>query len=225
MSNIESFLQWVPLFSNLKPEELQSFIPYFSSKSYERGQTIFLEQEKGNEFYIIESGMVKIFRIQKGREVILAIFREGDYFGEMSVLDENEVRSANAEALEPTRLYVLKSADFVNILLKNPEFMLKLLQTSWIRLRKANDMIKDLTTLDARSRILKTLERIGREHGYHEGNDIHIHIRLTHQQLADMSNTVRETVTKTLLELQREGKITINRRKVILHGMRKKESD
>jgi CRP/FNR family transcriptional regulator, cyclic AMP receptor protein len=85
------------------------------------------------------------------------------------------------------------------------------------RLRKANEQIQDLTFLNARERILKILLRLSKEHGtLLPSGEMQINMRLTHQQIADMVGAVRETVSKILLELQEDGLITVEQKKIML---------
>lgn len=211
------FLLDVPFFSELSPVELEPLTNLIIERKYKKGATIFLEGDSGDEFYIIKSGMVKIYRFDGIREVILDLFREGDYFGEMAVFQlKNKTRSASAETLEPTVLYALKRKEFLEVLESKPKLALKLLDISMNRLRKANEKIEDLTFLDARSRIIKTILDLSEDHGVSHPEGTLVNMKLTHQQLADMVGTVRETVTKVLLELQSHDYIHIEKKKILL---------
>jgi len=80
---------------------------------YQAGEIIFLEQEKGNEFYFIEQGKVKICHIDKENEFVIAVLKPGEFFGEMAILNQEE-RNASAIAFEQTRLLVLTKDTFIN---------------------------------------------------------------------------------------------------------------
>jgi CRP-like cAMP-binding protein len=82
---------------------------------YKAGETIFLEKEKGDEFYFIEQGKVKISHIDKANEFVIAMLRNGEFFGEMAILNQEE-RNASAIAFEPTRLLVLRQDTFMQSL-------------------------------------------------------------------------------------------------------------
>jgi CRP/FNR family cyclic AMP-dependent transcriptional regulator len=82
---------------------------------YKAGETIFLEQEKGDEFFFIEQGKVKISHIDKANEFVIAVLRNGEFFGEMAILNQEE-RNASAIAFEPTRLLVLNKETFMQSL-------------------------------------------------------------------------------------------------------------
>ncbi|MGE5701071.1 MAG: Crp/Fnr family transcriptional regulator [Clostridia bacterium] len=218
------FLAEVPFFRDLSPEELTQIRKLFIERRYKKGAPIFFEGDPGEEFFIVKYGTVKIFRFDRSREVILALFREGDYFGEMAVLQKHEVRSASAQTLDACVLYAMKRKDFEHLLESNPRLTLKLVESLMDRLRKANEQIEDLTFLDARSRIIKNLLNLAEEHGVTQDDGRLIDLKLTHQQIADMVGTVRETVTKVLLELQDKALISVDKKKILLKDLPALES-
>ena len=106
MSSVQH-LRNVPIFSDLKDSDLNIISDKMISRAYEKGQMILLEESQGETFFIIVSGAVKVTRLSDdGREVILAILNEGEFFGEMSLLD-GDSRSANVIALEDTKVFTL----------------------------------------------------------------------------------------------------------------------
>ena len=95
------------------------------TKKYEKDDIIFLEFEKGDKFYMVQSGSVKITKVIKDVEKLLDIVNAGDFFGEMAIL-ESTTRSASAIANEPTVLLELQKENFQSILANNIEMALKL---------------------------------------------------------------------------------------------------
>jgi CRP/FNR family transcriptional regulator, cyclic AMP receptor protein len=217
LGQLEKILEKIPFFEIFLSADIEKIIPLFTERVYKKkGIPIFFEGDPGEEFFIIKTGAVKIYRLDELKEVILAILHEGSYFGEMAVIQNDQVRSATAETMGPTTLYVLNRKEFIRLLEENPKLTLNLLESAMDRLRKSNELVKDLTTLDARSRIVKTILRLSDEYGVSKVTGIYINIILTHQQMADMAGTVRETVTKTLLELQDEGVIKMERKNILI---------
>lgn len=215
------FLREFPFFQQLELEELNVVASLFMTRTYDKGLNVFLEDGAGDELYIIQSGVVKIYKESDAREIILAIFREGDFFGEMAVLENELRRSASAKIMEETTLYVLKRNDFISLMSNNPLISYKIMKTALERLRKANELITDLTVLDARTRIGRGLLRLIENHGVRHKNEILIDLKLTHQQIADMTGTVRETVTKIMLELQNQNLIEIDKKKIMICDIEK----
>jgi CRP/FNR family cyclic AMP-dependent transcriptional regulator len=216
MERFKSILATLPFLKDLDASYLEYTIPLFRKRKAKKGSIIFLQGDDGDELYIIETGLVKIYSFDGAKTVILAFLGEGDYFGEMALMKPGLQRSATAETLEPTVFYVLRRSDFEQLLERNNKMALQMLWFTMERLRKANEQIQDLTFLNVRARILKILLRLSKEHGVTVPNGVQINLRLTHQQIADLVGAVRETATKVLLELQDEGLISVDQKKIIL---------
>ncbi|MGG1551444.1 MULTISPECIES: Crp/Fnr family transcriptional regulator [Paenibacillus] len=219
MKTIISLLQNVPLFQQLNEEDLQGLAPLFTEKRVKKGSILFLEGDEGGEFFLIKSGVVKIYRLDEYKEIILALFRDGDFFGEMSLIGKVQTRSATAETLEPCTFYVLKHSVFSQYLEKSPKLLFKLLETTMDRLRQANEQIYDLTFLGVRSRMIKTFLRLSEQHGVPTQDGLLINVKLTHQQIANMIGTVRESVTKVLQELLDDEYIQIEKKLITLRNI------
>lgn len=214
-------VQQFPFFEGLEEAQLEKIAPLFMTRDYRKGEYVFWENEEGDELFMIKTGLVKIFRQDQTREIILAIFSDGDFFGEMAVLENERVRSASAKTLEKTTLYVLKRSDFISLLYENPTILIKILETALERLRQANELITDLTILNARTRMIRMLLRLCEQHGIQSKDGVLIDLKLTHQQLADMTGTVRETVTKILLELQDSDLVRVDKKKIFIPNVEK----
>ncbi|MNR16946.1 Anaerobic regulatory protein [compost metagenome] len=184
-----------------------------------RGTILFKEGDIGEELYLIQSGVVKIYRLDEAKEVTLALFRDGDFFGEMSLLSSGMTRSATAETMDSCTLYVLNRTSFAAFMEKSPRLCLKLLETTMQRLRHANDQIYDLTFLGVRSRIIKTIIRMSEQHGISTPQGLLINVKLTHQQLANLVGTVRESVTKVLQELLDDQLIFIDKKLITIRNI------
>ncbi|RTE09175.1 Crp/Fnr family transcriptional regulator [Paenibacillus whitsoniae] len=216
MRTIVPLLQHVPLFQELAQDDLFGIAPLFTEKHVKKGKILFVEGDAGEELFLIASGVVKIYRVDNDKEVTLALFREGDFFGEMSLIRSGQTRSATAETMETSTLYVLNRTAFTAFMEKSPRLCLKLLETTMQRLRHANDQIYDLTFLGVRSRILKMMLRLSEQHGTRTPEGLLINVKLTHQELANMVGTVRESVTKVLQELLDDGRIHIDKKLITL---------
>lgn len=219
MKTIVPLLQHIPLFQELAEDDLIGIAPLFTEKKVKKGTILFVEGDAGEELFLIHSGVVKIYRLDEAKEITLALFRDGDFFGEMSLISSGLTRSATAEAMQACTLYVLNRAAFTSFMEKSPRLCLKLLETTMQRLRHANDQIYDLTFLGVRSRIIKTIIRLSEQHGNATPNGILINVKLTHQQLANLVGTVRESVTKVLQELLDDELIIIDKKLITLRNI------
>jgi CRP/FNR family cyclic AMP-dependent transcriptional regulator len=219
MQSIVPLLQNVPLFQDLSVSELETIAPLFVERHYKKGTILFFEADLGEEFFLIQAGVVKIYRIDYAKEIILALFRDGDFFGEMSLIQKGLTRSATAETLETSMIYTLVRSEFYQFLERSPKLSLRLLEVTMERLRRANEQIYDLTFLDVRMRIIKVVCRLAEEHGIIKHGSLMINMKLTHQQLANLAGTVRESVTKVLQELQEDQIIVIEKKMIYIKKM------
>jgi CRP/FNR family cyclic AMP-dependent transcriptional regulator len=219
MQSLIPLLQRVPLFQDLAVSELETIAPLFVERDFKKGTILFFEADLGEEFFLIQSGVVKIYRIDYAKEIILALFRDGDFFGEMSLIQKGLTRSATAETLENCKIHTLMRSEFFQFLERSPKLSLRLLEVTMERLRKANEQIYDLTFLDVRMRIIKVVCRLAEEHGTIKQGTLMINMKLTHQQIANLAGTVRESVTKVLQELQEDQIIVIEKKMIYIKKM------
>jgi CRP-like cAMP-binding protein len=211
-----SILKTIPIFSELHEEELAKISELLYSKSFKRNNIIVLEEEFGDTLFILQSGSVKITRVSdEGREVILAILSEGDFFGEMSIFD-GESRSANVIALEDSEVLMLKRSDFLDMLEKFPKIAIALLGELASRLRKSDQQIEGLSLSDAENRIAMTLLRLAEDMGTIQLGQVVIPNLPYQQNIANMAGTSRETVSRMLKLLERKGFIEKKGRQLII---------
>ncbi|MFK7694825.1 Crp/Fnr family transcriptional regulator [Paenibacillus sp. HJGM_3] len=219
MKDIAALVRNVPLFQHLKDEELMMISSLFIERKYKKNSIIFFEGDTGDELFVVKSGTVKIYRLDNTKQITLTLFRTGDFFGEMSLVQRGFTRSANAETLEPSVLYTLNRTTFFECMERAPTLCMKLLEVTMNRLRKANEQIHDLTFLDVRTRILKTVYQLSLDYGETKQGQTQIAVKLTHQEIANLVGTVRESVTKVLQELQEEGTISVDNKMITILDM------
>ena len=212
----KSFLLKVPLFEGLKEEELEAIASVTITRSFSKDQVIILAEEEGDALFLINTGQVKVSIVSEdGREVILSLLGEGAVFGELALLDEKP-RSANVVAMSDAELYMLHRSDFLQLLYRVPKIAITLLAELATRLRKTDRKIEGLALLDVTSRISETLLQLADEQGEEHSEGLHIPNRPTHQQLANMSGTTRETVSRVLKRLEAQGYIVCKGRTITI---------
>ncbi len=195
-------LRNVPIFTDLSDSDLTKISTKMVSREYEKGQIILLEESMGETFFIITRGTVKVTRLSDdGREVILAILGESDFFGEMSLLD-GEGRSANIVANENAEVMTLSRRDFLECLESYPKIAIALLEELAVRLRKSDQQIESLSLSDSEQRIGITLIRLAEERGTIKRGNVIVHNLPFQQDIANMAGTSRETVSRTLKLLE-----------------------
>ena len=160
-----SLLESVPIFSDLSKSDLNKISDRMTHRKFTKNQMILLEDDLGQTFFVIGKGSVKITRLSDdGREVILAMLGEADFFGEMSLLD-GDGRSANVVALEASEVLTLARNEFLDILEQYPKISICLLEELTHRLRKSDQQIESLSLSDVEQRIGITLIRLAEELG------------------------------------------------------------
>ncbi len=195
-------LRNVPIFTDLSDSDLTKISTKMVSREYEKGQIILLEESMGETFFIITRGTVKVTRLSDdGREVILAMLGESDFFGEMSLLD-GEGRSANIVANENAEVMTLSRRDFLECLESYPKIAIALLEELAVRLRKSDQQIESLSLSDSEHRIGITLIRLAEEQGTIKRGNVIVHNLPFQQDIANMAGTSRETVSRTLKLLE-----------------------
>jgi CRP/FNR family cyclic AMP-dependent transcriptional regulator len=206
-----SILSKVPLFQGLPESEVVPFGDLMRERSYPKGSVILFEDDPGDALYVVAKGQVKVVLIgEDGREVILSVLGEGTFFGEMALLDD-EPRSAHVIAMEDSAVLALRREDFRARLRNSPEVAIALLRELSRRLRRADDQIGSLVLLDVNGRVAELLVRLAEE----EGGD-RITRKLTHATIAQMIGSSRETVSRTMRELQDRGLVAVTRQDITL---------
>ena len=197
MTNLDH-LKNVPIFADLSSSDLEKISNKMISRNYNKGQVILLEESKGETFFVIKTGEVKVTKLSDdGREVILAILGESEFFGEMSLLD-GEGRSANIVANEDSTALTLSRNDFLSCLESYPKIAISLLEELAVRLRKSDKHIESLSLSDSEHRIGITIARLAEEIGTIKKGVVSIKKLPFQQDIANMAGTSRETVSRTI---------------------------
>ena len=191
-------LSSVPLFVDLNEEELQNVENSCTPRKYPKNSMVILEEEFGDIIFILLSGTIKITRVNdEGKEVILALLGPGEIFGEMAILD-GEARSANALAQENCELIAIQKSEFIRLLQRNSKISFALMGELAKRLRKSDQQIEALSLSDAEHRIGVSLLNLAEDMGVIRKGQVTIEKLPFQQDIANMSGTSRETVSRVL---------------------------
>ena len=212
----QELLRSVPIFSELSEADIASLARLTSRRTCPKDTVVFFENEEGDSFFCIVAGRIKVTILgDDGREVILSVLGRGDFFGEMALLD-NEPRSATAIAVEDTELLSLHRNDFQSVLSDNRSIMSALIKILTARLRRANHQISTLALLDVYGRVARVIVDTARDEGKRLKDGRIAFRRATHQEIANRIGTTRETVTRMLKDLERQGLIHIDGKEVVV---------
>ncbi len=209
MEDTVEFLSYVPIFAELDDEALGKIEKLGQRRSYAKDGVILFEHETASALFVIIKGKVKVSRVSEdGREVILTILNDSDFFGEMAILD-GLTRSANVTAMEDTDLFIIHRADFLNLLYVHPEVSIALMQELTKRLRTADMKIKSLSLKDAEGKVATVILQIADDFGKIKQGTVEIEKLPYQHDLANMAGTSRETISRTLHSFAKKGLVEL----------------
>ncbi len=217
MNEAMNFLRNVPIFNELSEQDLEKIAGLGIRKKYKKGGIILLEEETGAALFVITSGKVKIVRMDDdGREVILSILGESDFFGEMAILD-GLTRSASVVATAKSELFMIHRRDFLKLLNDYPSVGIALLRELTGRLRKADAQIKSLSLKDAAGRVANVILQLADEIGMFRKGRVEIDELPLQQDMANMAGTSRETISRMLHKFIKSGQLTLQGNRLIIN--------
>ncbi len=207
----------VPLFAGMSVESLRELASVAVPRSFEAGHVVFREGDQGDTAYVIRSGKVRVTRQHSsGRTITLVELRPGQIFGELAMFD-HETRSATVEAIERTSALALLARDLKRVLQRDPAIALKLLGAFAGRLRAANERISRQSFQTVPSRVANVLLTQVVQRQEEGAGESDVLVRATRAELAQLAGTSRESASRFLASLERDGIVTCGRGKVVVH--------
>ena len=207
-------LRNVPLFAGLDEGELEKLSKVAMRRRVERNAFVVRSGEDTDSLYILLTGRAKVTNTdEEGREIILAWLGQGEFFGEMGLIDGSP-RSANVVAVEPCELLCLSKEAFQRCMQDNFQVAQKLMKTLVMRLREADRKIESLALLDVYGRVARLLLDLSEE----ENGRRVIKKKISKQDMARMIGASREMVSKVVRDLELSGYITFEDDRMIIVG-------
>jgi len=205
----QGYIKKLDLFKNLSENEIDKISYLARDIEYPKKHTFIFQEDDVDGVYILVEGSVKVFRTnENGKDINLSLKSRGDIIGEMAAL-EGDVRSASVETLEKSILLKFSKRDFDNLLKKYPSVAKNLLKILSKRLREAGSQYEETLSLPLKERVQKVLITLSGKVGSKE-------IVISHQDLASIVGATRPRVSEELGELEREKKIALLHKKIIL---------
>ena len=209
------------IFCPTKMEENERHV----ARHYKRGEHIWLPEEDSNKIFFVYEGKVKISTFNdEGKEIAKAILGKGEVFGELAVTGESKRRDF-AVATEKSTICILPVTDIKSMFKENRGLSMFLMQLMGRKMMKTEHRLESLVFKDSRSRIIEFLHHTALEKGQPVGYETVIRNFLTHQEIANMTATSRQTVTTTLNELRKDNLLTFNRRRLLIRDMDKLKAE
>lgn len=197
------------VFGALYDEELDELIGYGKTTQIAAGKIIFQRDDPSDSVMIVLGGRVKIYNVSAdGKEAVLNFINEGQCFGEIGMLD-GKGRSADASAIVPSELFVLKRADVTSFIEKHPEVAWRVIGVLCAKLRRTTEMMEDSVLLNMAPRIAKSLLRLAHDYGRRQGDATRIELRLSQRELGGYVGLARENINRQLRAWRQDGLITM----------------
>ncbi|HOS42944.1 MAG TPA: Crp/Fnr family transcriptional regulator [Armatimonadota bacterium] len=198
-----------PFFAGLDPAIYDVLLARGLTRRYAKGEMLFLDGEPCKGLFFVQSGMVKIFKLnENGREQILAVQRPGDSVAELPVFDDGPY-PASAAAMEDAEVLFIPAAAFHELLTQYPQLCHAVITALGRRLRTLVGLVEDLSLRQVRQRLARLLleESAGGET---------FRLRFTNEELAARLGSVRDVISRTLSGLQNDALIGVTGRQVTI---------
>lgn len=210
-------------FCNLKSDNLKAFESFKITNAYPKGSTLYMQGQRTNGVYILCQGRVKLSTCSKdGKVIILHIAEPGEVLGLSSAIS-NTVHLATAEVLEPCQVNFVKKEDFLAFIKTNPEACLSAVRQLGQNYQNAYFQICSLGLSNSVADRLASLF-LGWCKEFCEGhNTVHLKISYTHEEIAQMIGTSRETVTRLLKDFKERRLISLKGSDLVIHDKRRLE--
>ncbi len=190
-------------------------------KNYKRGEYIYLPNEHADRVYFLTEGRVKIGSYgESGKEITKAILNSGEVFGELSLIGE-DTRRDFAFAMEETQVCIMTVAEMKALMRDHSAINLFLLKIMGSRMLEMEQRLESLVFKDSRTRIIEFILQMGLKKGQRVGFERVIRKFLTHQEIANLTATSRQTVTTVLNDLRTKKILTFDRRRLLIRDMDK----
>jgi len=214
------FLRNFPLFEDLPNQELTKLANIIDKKESPKYHFIYQAGDLTDTIFFLEKGTIKIgTHSSEGKEVIKAILHPKAMFGELSLLGE-EKRADFAKTMDSaTTYYVMKVADFKEVVRSNSQLSMKLISMLGRKLKNTERRLESLIIKDARARIIDFLKDNAKNQGRKVGFEMLLKHSLTQQDIANFTGTSRQTVTSVLNDLKKSNLIYFKRKSILIRDM------
>ena len=201
-------LTTMELFQDLSEEDQEELDRITTMTTVKKGKIFYRPEDTGEVIFILKKGTVQLYRISpEGKKLVIYTLGDGTLFGEMSLLGQR-MHNTFAEAITDCTICVMSRNDLERLVLNRPQVALRILEITGNRLRETEEQLEALAFKSIPSRLAALLLRLAGD-----GDEV---AGLTHQDLAEMIGTYRETTTQTLNDMKARGIVEIGRRRITI---------
>jgi CRP/FNR family transcriptional regulator, cyclic AMP receptor protein len=210
-----NILKTIPLFESLSDENIQKLTGLLRRMTIRSGEILFREGDEGTALYIIHQGRIKISMSKLLDKLTLAILGQGEFLGEMALLD-GQPRSADAVAMEETQLYALNRKDFLSFLMNNDNAVRNILTALSMRLRNTDNLLAEMCFLSLSARLAKKLVELA---ATSEQEQSEYSLNISQQELANILGVSRESINKELSILRSRKILSTSRKSIRINDL------
>ena len=201
----------IDIFQDLSPDDLKEMDRTTTMSTCEPGRVFYAPEDTGEVLFLLKKGRVQLYRLSPdGKKLIVAILEEGSIFGEMSFVGQG-MHNTFAESIDDCTLCVMSRQDIENLIQEKPLVGIRFMEAMAVRLQKTEAKLEELAFKGIPARLSSLLLSLSAEE-----NGASIVDGYTHQDLAEMLGTYRETTTQILNNFKGAGWIEIGRKRIVL---------
>jgi CRP/FNR family cyclic AMP-dependent transcriptional regulator len=209
-------LRKIPMFAAVAPAKLQDLVPTVELREIPRRQVIYLPGDPGDKVFFINGGRVKTSKVTRdGKELTLAYRGAGQIFGELAVVDGSP-REEMAEAMKNAIITELPVDVFKDLLFSDAKLCFQFMAELGRRRKQLETKLEHLVFKDVQAKLAALLLELGEEYGQENEEGVLIGLKITHQEMANLIGSTRETISLTLAQFKKRGLLDMNGRAVIL---------
>ena len=210
------YLKSCNLFERLTSEQIEQVEARSKSREFAKNSLIYLPSDRSDSVLLLTSGRVKIYHITaEGKQAVLAFIDPGELFGELAVFESGQ-RDEFAETMQASTLVMIPSHVIQRLMEAHPGVSLGITRLMGLRRQRIERRLKALLFHSNRERLVHLLLELAEKYGRPTEQGLLIGIKLSHQDLASVIGSTRETVTVLLGELAAERQLIVRRRQIIL---------
>jgi CRP-like cAMP-binding protein len=204
------------VFGSLTDDELDRLIAYGNVVRHPKSRSILQKGDAGDSLMVVLSGRVKISNVStEGKEAVLNLIEPGQSFGELALFD-GKPRSADATAIEPTELFVLRRADVLAFIERHPEVAFRTIGVLCERVRRTSELLEESITLTMPARLARGLLRLARAYGRPSPDGLVIELKLSQRELGGYIGLARENINRQLMQWRQEGLLTVEEGRIVV---------
>lgn len=190
-----------------------------TQKNFKKGEYVYLPDQSSDKVFFLNEGRVKIGTYgENGKEITKAILNKGEVFGELSMIGE-EKRRDFAYAMEDSQACVLTTDEMKNVMKDHNGLSLFFMKIMGSRVLEMESRLESLVFKDSRSRIVEYLVDLVKKNGQRVGYEWVVRKFITHQEIANLTATSRQTVTTVLNELRSDNLLTFDRKRLLVRDL------